>query len=491
MNKIIKHFLALVFMLSIIQLNAQMIKVTDPYGDYDGDGVLNINDLDNDNDGILDCLENGITENMSEMFAINGNASQVYTDPTNASVTLPYQIQLTPYLGGQKGQLWSRGKIDFNKSFTLRYQAYLGANAGGADGITAVFQNSPAGITATGTPGSGLGAWGIANGIALELDTYNNGMANYNDPNSSHGMIWKTALSSGAGKMTDAVNLYGVDNVGLKDNKWHNVVITWDVSTLTISYTVQMGDGTIIPAGSFTFASLDDLKNNYFGGTLQVTYGYTASTGSLRNDQRIKFADLCLDFPALLDTDGDGTPDYLDLDSDNDGCPDSIEGSLNITSNQVLSSGVINITNNGGVSTSGIPVLAGTNGQGIGYSKIASTTDGCRCMKPGITIGGTVLDTKVGITSLGRAGTDDPDNWPMVRKGGWLALESKTKGFVINRIATSAEVEALPNPQQGMLVFDRQANCLKMYVYKDVNSPSKGGFWKCVNIQACPDSFIN
>lgn len=482
MNKTIKFFSVFLFVISILQLNAQ-IKVTDPYGDIDGDGIQNINDDDNDNDGILDCIENGATGNLSDMFAINGNASQRSDDPTGSASSLPYQIQLTPDAGSQQGQLWSRGKIDFSKSFTLIYQAYLGTKTwNGADGIAAVFQNDPHGISAIGITGYGLGAASIVNGIALELDTFDNGSSNGDIPN-SHGMIWKTASNSGIGGITTAVDLGN-----LKDGKWHNVVIKWNISTLTLSYTVQLGDGTIVPAGSFTFQSLDDLKNNYFGGTLQVTYGYTASTGFYSNDQRIKFEYLCTDFPGILDTDGDGIPDYLDLDSDNDGCPDSLEGSQDITTNQVLPNGVIDIANTGGVNSVGIPTLVGGTGQGIGFSKIAATTEGCVCRKPGITTG-TILDTKVGITSLGKA--EGSSNWPMVRKGAWIALESKTKGFVINRIATTAQVEALPNPQQGMLVFDREANCLKMYVYKDVNVPSKGGLWKCLKNSACPDRFFN
>ena len=43
-------------------------------------------------------------------------------------------------------------------------------------------------------------------------------------------------------------------------------------------------------------------------------------------------------------------------------------------------------------------------------------------------------DTKFGITLLQRAGTDN-GNWPMVRKGAHIALESNTKGFVITRVA--------------------------------------------------------
>lgn len=104
------------------------------------------------------------------------------------------------------------------------------------------------------------------------------------------------------------------------------------------------------------------------------------------------------------------------------------------------------------------------------------------CYKPGATTG-TTLDTNHGITSLGRAGAE-VENWPMVRKGAWTALESKTKGFVINRIATTAIVNAIPNPVEGMLVYDEQAACLKIYTTTD-NAQSFS--WKCLNTQTCPN----
>ncbi len=488
MKKIFNYF-SIIALLGIVQVNAQSIRVTDPYGDIDNDGIRNIDDADNDNDGILDCIENGITGDMTDLFSINSDAVQVYDDPTGVESSLPYQVQLTKALNNQHGQIWSLGKIDFSKSFTLTYQAYLGTKTtNGADGIAAVFHNDPNGTSAFGADGQGLGAMGIQNGIAMELDTWYN--ENFNDITDDHGTIWKTALGSGAGMMSSPISLGE-----LEDGKWHNVVIRWNLATLMLSYTVETGNPVVVtPAGSFTFTSLNDLKNNYFGGTLQVYYGYTASTGAANNDQRIKFTDLCSDFPALLDTDGDGIPDYLDLDSDGDGCPDSIEGADNVIASQINSAGKITSA----VNSSGVPVIVnpggiadvdGKIGQGIGQSKIASTTAGCACNKPGVT--GAALSTNMGITSLGRAGAADAAQWPMVRKGGWLALESKTKGFVINRIATSAEVDALVNPQQGMLVFDVEANCLKMYVYNEAANPAAGGYWKCITYQACPDRLIN
>ena len=101
------------------------------------------------------------------------------------------------------------------------------------------------------------------------------------------------------------------------------------------------------------------------------------------------------------------------------------------------------------------------------------------CYKPAAT-GGTVLSTNHGITALGRAGKD-VGNWPMIRKGAWTALEAKTKGFVINRISTTALVEAIANPKEGMMVYDEEADCLK------INTTGTSTGWKCFNVQGCPD----
>ena len=104
------------------------------------------------------------------------------------------------------------------------------------------------------------------------------------------------------------------------------------------------------------------------------------------------------------------------------------------------------------------------------------------CYKtPPVITGG--LPTNHGITNLGRAGKDD-GNWPMIRTGAWTALESKTKGFVINRVAANYEpplddgqVPQITNPVKGMIIYDTNNHCLKMY---------DGTTWKCIKSQACP-----
>ncbi|RKS98281.1 glycosyl hydrolase family 2 protein [Chryseobacterium defluvii] len=195
------------------------------------------------------------------------------------------------------------------------------------------------------------------------------------------------------------------------------------------------------------------------------------------------------------DTDADSIPNQLDLDSDNDGCIDALEGAANIVTSQLvtaassLSVGTGSTASNQNlcagsscVDVNGIPTIVGSAGQGIGDSQNASISSGCFCYKPAATVG-TTLDTKQGITALGRAGAN-MGNWPMVRKGAWTALEAKTKGFVVNRIPTTAQVNAIANPVEGMMVYDEEADCLKIYTTTD-NGATFG--WQCFTTQTCPD----
>lgn len=340
--------------------NTATSTVTPVITDTDGDGIDNFDDLDDDNDGIPDCDENLLTSSVTNYFQINGNASMLASN----------EIRLTPALNSQSGQAWSKGKVDFAKSFTMRFQAYLGTNIGGADGIAIVFHNSSAGLSATGATGDGLGARGIANGIVLELDSYSNTGAPASDPAGSngHGRIWR---SSNQANLTSNVELGN-----LKDGVWRDVVVTWDAFTQTISYTV----GGVL-AGSYTSSNI---STDIFNGATKVFFGYTASTGGLNNDQRIRFLNSCTDLPLELDTDNDGTPNYLDLDSDGDGCSDAVEGDENVTLSQLNPNGSINTAANGGVNANGVPNLVNTSGaadigsdvgQGIGTSQNSAIQD--------------------------------------------------------------------------------------------------------------------
>ncbi|WP_123912745.1 hypothetical protein [Chryseobacterium pennipullorum] len=85
------------------------------------------------------------------------------------------------------------------------------------------------------------------------------------------------------------------------------------------------------------------------------------------------------------------------------------------------------------------------------------------------------IDSKFGITLLKRAGGNS-NNWPMLRKSAHAVLESNTQGFVISRMST-LQVNAIASPQEGMMVYDTTAKCLKLY---------DGTAWRCFNTPTCP-----
>lgn len=490
-----KSLCTILLMISSFSLHAQTL-------DSDGDGIPNSIDLDDDNDGIPDCVERGLNAEISDIFKLDGSAVQINNE----------EIRITAATNYQSGQAWTYGKVNFARSFVLTYDAYLGTDDNGADGLATVFQNSPDGVDAAGGAGQGIGAQGIANGIVLEIDTYDNGPV-LGDISNDHGQIW-TSADQVNGMLTTAVDLGN-----LEDGAWHTVVVTWDFPSKTLSYTVS---GVL--AGSYTFPDATPITS-YFGGASKVYFGYTASTGGAVNEQSIRFTNVCSQLPVDLDTDDDGVVDRLDTDSDKDGCPDALEGSAGVRYNHVhpltlvamdpnyAYRGQIKVTFDGStpgtpsqvISTSananGIPQLvngAGNNynavsnpnnsagemsssamtvGQDIGTSKLIAQGDPeCnRCFRPANTIG-TAAPTTFGITSLGRAGINS-GNWPMKMNGAYAALDAKTKGLVINRL-TTAQISAIAVPVTGMMVFDITLNCLKLY---------DGSSWNCYTNQTCDD----
>lgn len=104
------------------------------------------------------------------------------------------------------------------------------------------------------------------------------------------------------------------------------------------------------------------------------------------------------------------------------------------------------------------------------------------CYKTGIT-SGTVLNTNHGFTSLARAGSTASGNWPMVRKGAWTVLESRTKGFVVNRL-TALQISQIPaaNLVEGMMVYNITSDCLQ------VNTTGTPAGWTCFSTPTCPSN---
>ncbi|SNV49000.1 conserved repeat domain [Chryseobacterium taklimakanense] len=98
------------------------------------------------------------------------------------------------------------------------------------------------------------------------------------------------------------------------------------------------------------------------------------------------------------------------------------------------------------------------------------------CYKPA-EVSGVSYETMHGITAFKRAGAFAPNNWPMVRRGAYTALEAKTKGFVVNRLTTAQLNKIVSDGKavEGMAAYDVTVNCFKIYdgtAFKCYTKPS-------------------
>ncbi|MDO6598339.1 hypothetical protein Q4512_15580, partial [Oceanihabitans sp. 2_MG-2023] len=75
----------------------------------------------------------------------------------------------------------------------------------------------------------------------------------------------------------------------------------------------------------------------------------------------------------ILDSDGDGIPNHLDLDSDGDTCPDALEGNGGLVVSQLDANGMIT----GAINTNGIPNAANSGNGQADVSSTDDTVNGC------------------------------------------------------------------------------------------------------------------
>ncbi|WP_412850834.1 hypothetical protein ACL0VS_02365 [Chryseobacterium sp. PMSZPI] len=97
------------------------------------------------------------------------------------------------------------------------------------------------------------------------------------------------------------------------------------------------------------------------------------------------------------------------------------------------------------------------------------------CTKPATT------GTPDGYTKFGITVQQKSNVWPENIPNGFLAMESKDKGFVITRVQHVSQTpqpgDAIADPKEGMLLYDIQDKCVKLY---------NGTEWKCVQ-RSCND----
>lgn len=259
-------------------------------------------------------------------------AGNTLTNLTGGAVWLSAnELQLTPNLANQAGNLSSLTRIDLTQSWLFDFDVYLGTRTGewdGGDGIGFVLHNDPAGDGASGNWGSALGITGLDNAIGVEFDTYYWNQRDTDPITNDHtAIVIPYNLQSGDVDDTAPVTVGAlVDQGNIEDGAYHNVVVEWNALSQTFSY--QFDNGPIQEVNR-------DIKQDISGNL--AYWGFAASTGTAFNEQRVRLNSFCgnmLDssnnaisnvISDSTDTDGDGVPDVIDLDDDGDGMPDTAE----------------------------------------------------------------------------------------------------------------------------------------------------------------------
>ncbi|MCP4438883.1 MAG: hypothetical protein GY810_08050 [Aureispira sp.] len=208
-------------------------------------------------------------------------------------------VQLTADVGSQQGYAWGQNShLNFGSDFSYDFTVNLGDDNGGADGIAFIIQNDPANICVTGS--GGWGAGGIANSLAVEIDTYLNtedrddGLPGVGCSTSGvepdHLDIWLNGdinpsgfcgSSPGARIIPAAVALTdGGSDHEIENGLDHVFRVAWDLGTTTLSAGIWDATGTI-HYGTVSH-SFDPLV---LFGTTTPFYGFSASTGGFSNEQ--------------------------------------------------------------------------------------------------------------------------------------------------------------------------------------------------------------
>lgn len=411
--------------------------------DTDGDGILDSVDLDSDNDGILDIYECPDLVVNTNFNATNGNTVSFAAPSADLGFIFDVFTLDNSFNLNINGVSLATSEIQFQQDQNDNIRFLDGARYG-AGTVPQIYSMT-----------------GDANNPLVRIIIHKNGSVSMQGSKTAGGPLFPLQLFNG--------------------NNFNN--ITWNRS----------GSNTVV------------LSQNVAGTTYITGNGRGVKNG-------------------FCDPDNDGISNQYDVDSDGDGCPDAIEGSetvkydhvhaLNLpstdpnynfrgqikvlangttpgTPNQIVSkiqtaNGVPELVNNSINNTSGNAGVADNTdgtidvGQAIGSSQNFAI-NACVCYNPAVTAGGAILNTSHGITSLNRAGADN-GNWPMVRKGAWTALESKTKGFVPNRL-TAQQIAAIPadNLVEGMMVYNTNSDCLQ------INTTGTAAGWKCFNTQTCTE----
>ncbi|MFC2109232.1 choice-of-anchor L domain-containing protein [Bacteroidota bacterium] len=313
--------------------SAILIKLISGFPDSDDDGVANDADIDDDNDGILDTVEDANSDNdnnpLTNPTDTDGDGIYNFLDLDSDGDGIPDNIEAQTTIGyTAPNSTYSLTGLD---------TAYTGT--GGITPINTDSTDNPDYLDtdsdnegANDTVEAGLSLSGIVgeNGLDNSIDTSDNysdvnGTINStstlpdgdSDYNSGGDVDFRDAITSGDndGDGVDDSTDLDDDNDGILDSVEGTVLDT--DSDGVLNYLDLDSDGDGIP---------DNIEaqttNSYIAPNADSSGVYTTNNG-------VNSAYLGGLTP--INTDGTDNPDYLDTDSDNEGAGDTIEAGLSLS----------------------------------------------------------------------------------------------------------------------------------------------------------------
>ena len=198
---------------------------------------------------------------------------------------------LTGHVQSQVGAMWNPCSINLASGFDMLFTVNFGGDQCGGSGLAFVLQTQGTGVFGASADEHGYDNGSInANSLAIVFDTTSNPGAPYSDPSyDSIGIetgdsVTDQGVCSG-GTMASTATLcrppISPTQPNIKDNQDHSVEIKFNPADASLSVLVD-GSARVTYNLPFSYPS------TLFGGTSNVTYGWTASTGNSSNVQQVQ-----------------------------------------------------------------------------------------------------------------------------------------------------------------------------------------------------------
>lgn len=189
-------------------------------------------------------------------------------------------IEITPNSPNRAGAAWLDTPLDLNENFDITLMVNLGASDDGADGLSIVLQNDPAGTSAVGDTSAGgewVGIHGIDPALAVEIDTYHNG--GRGDLVCDHLGINEIYDANSQPEHTGAgPECADGSTANIEDGLDHAIRLVWDSSARTLAI---YWEGQLKNQLTYT----NDIAADIFNGSATVWFGVVGSTGGAHNRQ--------------------------------------------------------------------------------------------------------------------------------------------------------------------------------------------------------------